>query len=223
MPKSTLAAKHPLRSAKTAIEASLVDDEKFLKELRTLGKGHDATGEVEDVASGLKELMESTLETAEGEGADSDFYEAHAVLLNLKRKQMDSAGGMLAIARDMNDDELRKAATAFQAAQKASSESLTRRTCDLRGQDCERRSVTGEQDPGAFIGHEPEREAESIPGGVKPGDERVAAHDTAPGVPGEPDAEPPKTEFERHRQAGQAVMEDLQSDGDRGTSESREP
>ena len=59
-------------------------------ELRTLGKAHGATGEVEDVAGGLKELMESTLETATSEGADSDFYEAHAVLLNLKRKQWDS-------------------------------------------------------------------------------------------------------------------------------------
>ena len=41
-------------------------------------------------------------------------------------------------------------------------------------------------DPGADIGSEPEREAETIPGGVQPGDERIAAHDAAPGVPGEP-------------------------------------
>ena len=38
--------------------------------------------------------MEETLETATTEGADSDYYEAHAVLLNAKRKQMDSAGGI---------------------------------------------------------------------------------------------------------------------------------
>jgi hypothetical protein len=38
---------------------------------------------------------------------------------------MDSAGGMLAIAREMNDAELRKAATAFQKAQKSSAETLT--------------------------------------------------------------------------------------------------
>jgi hypothetical protein len=112
-------------SAKTAMKSSLVDAEKFLEQLTTLGKMHDATGEVEDVAGGLTELMESTLQTAQSEGADSDYYDAHAVLLNLKRKQMDSAGGMLAIARETNDAELRKAATAFQKAQKSSAETLT--------------------------------------------------------------------------------------------------
>ena len=33
-------------------------------------------------------------------------------------------------------------------------------------------------DPGAYVGHEPERQAETIPGGVRPEDERVAAHST---------------------------------------------
>ncbi len=42
-------------------------------------------------------------------------------------------------------------------------------------------------DPGSYIGSEPEREAETIPGGVKPGDERVSAYDSRPGVPGEPE------------------------------------
>lgn len=42
-------------------------------------------------------------------------------------------------------------------------------------------------DPGAYIGHEPELEGESIPGGVKPGDERVAAYGSQSGVEGEPD------------------------------------
>jgi hypothetical protein len=69
---------------------------------------------------------------------------------------------------------------------------------------------TGEQDPGAFIGQEPEREAELIPGGVRPGDERVAAHDAAPGAPGEPDAESQKSELDRHREAGQQVTKDAQ-------------
>jgi len=31
---------------------------------------------------------------------------------------------------------------------------------------------------GAYIGSQPEREAESIPGGVHPKDERIAAHST---------------------------------------------
>ncbi len=33
-------------------------------------------------------------------------------------------------------------------------------------------------DPGAYVGHEPERQAETIPGGVGPDDERIAAHST---------------------------------------------
>jgi hypothetical protein len=33
-------------------------------------------------------------------------------------------------------------------------------------------------DPGAYVGHEPERQAEAIPGGVRPDDERIAAHST---------------------------------------------
>jgi hypothetical protein len=44
-----------------------------------------------------------------------------------------------------------------------------------------------ELDPGAYIGHEPEREAETIPGGVSPQDERTSAYDSRPGIAGEPD------------------------------------
>jgi hypothetical protein len=124
--ESQLATKHPVPSAKTAIKSSLEEDRRFLRELQTLGKKHDATGEVEDVAGGLKGLMEQVLQSATSETADSEFYEAHAVLLNLKRKQMDSAGGMLAIARETKDAEMRKAATEFQKAQKASAETLTK-------------------------------------------------------------------------------------------------
>lgn len=43
----------------------------------------------------------------------------------------------------------------------------------------------GALDPGAYVGSEPELEAESIPGGVKPADERVAAYDSQPGLPEE--------------------------------------
>ena len=122
--ETTLSTKHPQSSAKRAIKASLSEDKTFLADLKKLGKPHGATGKVEDVAEGLKDLMESTLETATKEGADSDYYEAHAVLLNIKRKQMDSAGGMLEIARATKDDELRTASTAFAKAQKASCQTL---------------------------------------------------------------------------------------------------
>ena len=42
-------------------------------------------------------------------------------------------------------------------------------------------------EPGAYIGRKPERVAETIPGGVQPGDERIAAHSTSsePKNPGE--------------------------------------
>ncbi|MDP9482048.1 MAG: hypothetical protein M3P84_02370, partial [Chloroflexota bacterium] len=122
--ETKLSTAHPVAAAKTAIKASLKDDRAFLTQLQDLGRQHDATGEVEDVAGGLKDLMEETLATATEEGADSDFYEAHAVLVNLKRKQMDSAGGMLEIARAARDTELRDAAIEFQRAQKSSAQAL---------------------------------------------------------------------------------------------------
>ena len=42
-------------------------------------------------------------------------------------------------------------------------------------------------DPGAFIGSEPEREAETIPGGVDRQDQRTSASNSRPGVDGEPE------------------------------------
>jgi hypothetical protein len=51
----------------------------------------------------------------------------------------------------------------------------------------ETRTRFEQHDPGAYIGSEPERDAETIPGGATPGDERVAAHNSRPGVEGEPD------------------------------------
>ena len=122
--EATLADSHPVTTAKTAIKQSLTTDRRYLKDLEKLGAQHDATGEVEDVAGGLKTLMEEVLQTAKSEGADSDYYEAHAVLLNLKRKQMDSAGGMLKIARDQDDTKLRDAALSFERDQKATSKDL---------------------------------------------------------------------------------------------------
>ncbi len=124
--ESALAAAHPRSTAKRVIKSALEADEAYLRQLRALGKEHDATGRVEDVAGGLAELMTSTLEKATKDGSDSDFYEAHAVLLNLKRKQWDSAGGMLAIARDQKDTELRDAAKELQAGQREAATDLTR-------------------------------------------------------------------------------------------------
>jgi hypothetical protein len=117
-----LSTSHPQDEAKRLIERSLKQDQKFLKELETLGQQHGATGEVEEVAGGLQELMQTTLSSA-GE-AESEAYEAHAVLLNLKRKQQDSASAMVKIAREMKDTEMRDAATEFQKATKESANEL---------------------------------------------------------------------------------------------------
>ena len=46
-----------------------------------------------------------------------------------------------------------------------------------------------ELDPGAFVGSRPERQAETIPGGVRPEDERIAAtHSQAAGSVDDRDA-----------------------------------
>ena len=122
--EETLATSHPMPEAQAAIKTALREDRTGLTDLRTLGKQYDATGEVEDVAGGLTELMTQTLESATSDGADSDYYEAHAVLLNLKRKQMDSAGGMVKIARAIENPEMRDAATEFGKVQRQSSQVL---------------------------------------------------------------------------------------------------
>ena len=44
------------------------------------------------------------------------------------------------------------------------------------------RNRTAGEDPGAYIGHEPERATETIPGGLGPADERVAAVASQPGA-----------------------------------------
>jgi hypothetical protein len=56
-------------------------------------------------------------------------------------------------------------------------------------------------DPGAYVGRKPERQAETIPGGITDADERVAAHSTRPGPTGG-DSVP-----EGHRE-GQAATDD---------------
>ena len=43
---------------------------------------------------------------------------------------------------------------------------------------------------GAYVGRKPERQAESIPGGVRPDDERIAAHSTQAGPTSAPDDTP---------------------------------
>lgn len=56
---------------------------------------------------------------------------------------------------------------------------------------------------GAYVGRKPERQAETIPGGVRPEDERIAAHSTQTGSVPSDDGTPTG-----HR-AGRAADDDL--------------
>ena len=118
----TLSTAHSRPESKRLIKTVLREDTKFLKELQRLGRKHDATGKLEGVALALKELMDETAQSAAE--APSESYEAHAVLINLKRKQQDSAAAMLKIARQQKDTDLRTAATEFGKATKASAQEL---------------------------------------------------------------------------------------------------
>ncbi|MFN8517818.1 MAG: hypothetical protein U0667_00195 [Chloroflexota bacterium] len=120
--EASLAKGHPHAESKAAIAAIAKDDKAFLRELERLGKQKGATGRVEDVAEGIIELLESMVGKA-GE-APREAYEGHAVLLNAKRKQQDSVGGLLRIARALKDSESATAAQALQKRQKSASDQL---------------------------------------------------------------------------------------------------
>lgn len=66
-----------------------------------------------------------------------------------------------------------------------------------------------DRDPGAYVGNRPERQAATIPGGVSPKDERIAAHSTQPHPTGgdpAPDGhrEGPSADDDAVREAGQS-------------------
>ena len=86
-------------------------------------------------------------------------------------------------------------------------------TWDDEHVDGSKRARTEGEDPGAYIGHEPERATETIPGGVGPQDERVSAVDTQTGpTAATPDsgwAPPP----EGHREAEGANEDTLREAG----------
>ena len=64
-------------------------------------------------------------------------------------------------------------------------------TWDDEHVDGSQRARTAGHDPGAYIGHEPELSAETIPGGVGRADERVSAVDTQSGPVIDRDDVPP--------------------------------
>src|SRR5215218_8820712 len=101
-----LAEAHPLPEAQKAIGKLMKTDEKSLQQLTQLGERFGATGKADEVAP-------------------SEAYEAHAVLLNMLRKQQDSAGAMVKIAQEMGDRDVKDAATEMQKASKAGAEELS--------------------------------------------------------------------------------------------------
>jgi hypothetical protein len=113
---------HDRAKSRRLIETAREVDSQHLTTLRRFGRKHDATGKVEGVAAALKSLMEET--AASAADAPSEAYEAQAVLIALKRKQQDSAGAFVRIARDLDDTQLRDAAVEFGRATKTSADAL---------------------------------------------------------------------------------------------------
>lgn len=70
-------------------------------------------------------------------------------------------------------------------------------------------------DPGAYIGHEPEFEADTIPGGISPKDERISAIDTqSTGVgAGDKRETDPYTPPAGHREASRVSDDDVRRAG----------
>jgi hypothetical protein len=66
---------------------------------------------------------------------------------------------------------------------------------------------TEDLDPGAFVGQRPERQAETIPGGISPKDERIAANSTQTG-PTSDDATP-----DGHREGTAATDDQVREAG----------
>jgi hypothetical protein len=124
-----LSRTHPVPDARATVKACLKDDEAFLKQLQQLGKPYGASGEEEEVVAAMKALMTETLASA-GE-AESEAYEAHAVLLTLKRKQQDSGAAIARVARALKQADVRDAAVAFERSQRQSSKALAGSLADF--------------------------------------------------------------------------------------------
>lgn len=124
-----LSTKHPVAAVKRQLKSSLRLDRRHLKELQAYGKPYGAAGKREEVADALSSLAEETTKKADAE--QSEAYEAHAVLLNLKRKQQDSADAMIKIARKEKNADLRTAATRMKREIKSSADQLAKSLSDF--------------------------------------------------------------------------------------------
>lgn len=120
-----LSKTHPVAAVKRQLTADLQIDRRHLATLEKLGAKWGAKGKLEEVAGALSSLADETSTKTERKAAEeSDSYEAHAVILNLKRKQQDSADAMVKLGRDRRDTELRDAGMAMKREIKASADAL---------------------------------------------------------------------------------------------------
>jgi hypothetical protein len=119
-----LISQHPWPEAQRVIRSSLSLDRSHLAELQKYGQQFGASGKREEVAGALAKLMEQTAAKASSE--DSEAYEAQAVLINLKRKQQDSADAVHKMARDMGDTALRDSALKMKRSIRRSADELAK-------------------------------------------------------------------------------------------------
>jgi hypothetical protein len=126
---STLSTSHPVAAVKRQIKSDLKTDREHLARLQQLGRPFGAAGKREEVAQSLGQLASETSKKAGDE--ESEAYEAHAVLLTLKRKQQDGADGLIKIARDRKETELRDAATKMKREIKSSADDLAKSLADF--------------------------------------------------------------------------------------------
>jgi hypothetical protein len=126
---AALSRSHPVAAVKRQLKSAGTVDKRHLAQLKKLGKPFGAIGKREEVAEALSSLAEGTATKAGSE--ESEAYEAHAVLLNLKRKQQDSADALVKIARDRKDADLRDAATKMKREIKDGADKLGKSLADF--------------------------------------------------------------------------------------------
>lgn len=127
---TALADVHPMQSSKRLLKSTARESEQWLRRLQKAGSKFGATGEREEVASGIDQLASTTLQNAAA-GEASEVYEAHAVVINALRKQQDSAGSIVKIATSLKDRELATEGRDMQRASKRAADDLAKNLTEL--------------------------------------------------------------------------------------------
>ena len=125
-----LAQVHPDPDGKRQLKTVAKESEQWLKRLQKRGQEFGATGKKEEVAGAIDQLATTTMEHART-GEPSEVYEAQAVVINAIRKQQDSAGSIIKIARSMKDSEMATEARDMQKACKGTADDLAKNLTEL--------------------------------------------------------------------------------------------